>query len=400
MSWLLDNATLLHQPGLCRLHVQSGGVTIDSGGAPLAADEYWDLEGRLVLPAFAELHTHLDKTYAPVNNADGGLWGAIEAFREYKAVRSDVDVEQAAERALRKAISEGVTRLRSHVNAASSEDLELVAVLDALRRRYAPAIDVQLVAMGVFGAEEERHIAACIDAGADMIGGAPALQAEPHEAVRRAVALATEHDVPLDLHIDEHLESGLCTLATLAEEVLRVGFPHAVTAGHCASLAVLAPDERATLLARVREARISIVALPVCNLVLLGGSTRPYLRGTAPVSELVEAGVNVCLGSDNVRDPFNPFGGYAPLKNLQISNMLERHNSDAAIRDSLPLITDNAHEAFDGKPVPSGDLVVLDATDLLDALCDPAPCLATFKSGRRVYARRLEETFDCGHAAL
>ena len=109
MSWLLDNARLPARPDLCRLRVDAAGVTIDDDGAPAEADNRWDLDGRLVLPGFAELHTHLDKTYAPVNNADGGLWGAIEAFRAYKAERSYADVEQAAEKALLKAISEGVT---------------------------------------------------------------------------------------------------------------------------------------------------------------------------------------------------------------------------------------------------------------------------------------------------
>ena len=91
MSWLLENARVPDLAELCRLHVDAAGVTLDIGGAPLDADQRWDLEGRLVLPAFAELHTHLDKTYAPVTNADGGLWGAIEAFRVYKAARSQRD---------------------------------------------------------------------------------------------------------------------------------------------------------------------------------------------------------------------------------------------------------------------------------------------------------------------
>ena len=398
MSWLLDNARLPDQTELCRLRIDNSGARV-TNEAPTQEVEYWDLDGRLVLPGFAELHTHLDKTYAPVNNAAGGLWGAIEAFRTYKAQRSYEDVERAAEQALRKAISEGVTCLRSHVNAGGAEDIELVAVLHALRNRYADAIDVQLVAMGMFGTPEERFIPACIEAGADMVGGAPALQTDPHSAVCRAVALALELDVPLDLHIDEHLDAQLCTLATLADEVARVAFPRSVTASHCASLAVLPMKERAALLAQLAELQVNIVALPVCNLVLLGGDERPYLRGTAPVGELVSAGVNVCVGSDNVRDPFNPFGGYSPLNNLQISNMLERNNSEAAILASLALVTDNAHHTFAATPAPMNDLVVLDAVSVLDALCDPPNCLATFKNGRRVFARHVESTWSCGVAS-
>ncbi len=394
MNYLLDNARLPGEESLCQLSVNPGRVAILPAGSNAGEGEYWDLQGRLVLPGFADLHTHLDKTYAQVNNAAGGLLGAIEAFREYKAQRTLEDVERAATRALRKAVSEGVTCLRSHVNAASAQDVDLVRVLHEVRTRFAPMIDVQLVAMGVFGEAEESYITACVEAGADLIGGAPALQMYPHTAVSRAVAMAAELEIALDLHIDEHLEPELCTLATLCDEVRQQDFRHGVTAGHCASLAVLPEDRLVQLMGAVRDAGISVVALPVCNMVLLGGPAPPYIRGTAPVSRLMQAGVNVCLGSDNVRDPFNPFGGYGALKNLQLSNILERHNSDQAIAASLPLIADNAHRTFSGGPAPEGDLVVLDATDLLDALCDPPPCLATFKGGQRVYRRELNEVWS------
>ena len=58
-----------------------------------------------MLPAFADLHTHLDKTYSPIDNPEGGLEGAISAFRDYKAKRTPKELETSASLALRKAIS-------------------------------------------------------------------------------------------------------------------------------------------------------------------------------------------------------------------------------------------------------------------------------------------------------
>ena len=109
MSYLLDNVQLAGDENLCRLFLDGSlqkKVPLDQS---INSDEYWDLEGRLVLPAFVELHTHLDKTYAQIDNSSGGLAGAIEAYREYKSRRSLIDVENAATRALFKAVSAGVT---------------------------------------------------------------------------------------------------------------------------------------------------------------------------------------------------------------------------------------------------------------------------------------------------
>ena len=373
--------------------VESNHVTSLPLGSICEAQNYWDLEGKLVLPAFADLHTHLDKTYSPINNPEGGLDGAISAFRDYKAKRTPQELETSASLALRKAISQGVTRLRSHVTASAPEDVETIHVLNDVRNRFAGLIDLQLVAMGRFGERYDRHIEACIRAGADLVGGAPALQEEPNVAVARAVSLAKDLNVALDLHIDEHHDPELCTLAMLCDEVERQGYYKPVTAGHCASLVVIPEHRLGDIIAKVKEIGINIVALPICNMVLLGGSTLPYLRATAPVSRLLGAGVNVCLGSDNVRDPFNPFGGYSALRNLQISNILERTNSAEVIEDSLSLITDNAYITLDSELTHDCDLVVVNSNDFLDALCEPPQCLATFKQGSLVFKSEVAESW-------
>ncbi|RPG51373.1 MAG: hypothetical protein CBB61_001500 [Gammaproteobacteria bacterium TMED1] len=373
--------------------IEPDRVTSFPLGSVCEAESCWDLEGKLVLPAFADLHTHLDKTYSPIDNPEGGLEGAINAFRDYKAKRTPQELEKSASRALRKAVSQGVTRLRSHVTASAPEDVETIHVLNDVRNRFSGLIDLQLVAMGRFGQGYDRHIEACISAGADLVGGAPALQDEPDVAVARAVALAKDLNVALDLHIDEHLDPELCTLAMLCDEVERQGYYNPITAGHCASLVVLPEHRLGDIITKVKEIGINIVALPVCNMVLLGGSTLPYVRATAPVSRLLGDGVNVCLGSDNVRDPFNPFGGYSALRNLQISNILERTNSGEVIKDSLSLITDNAYITFDTELNHECDLVVVNSNDFLDALCEPPSCLATFKQGSLVFKSEVAESW-------
>jgi cytosine deaminase len=69
-------------------------------------------------------------------------------------------------------------------------------------------------------------------------------------------------------------------------------------------------NERATIIAKVAEAGIAVVSLPMCNMYLqdrAAGRT-PRWRGVAPLHELDAAGVTVMVASDNTRDPFYAYG--------------------------------------------------------------------------------------------
>src|SRR5262249_43146510 len=63
-------------------------------------------------------------------------------------------------------------------------------------------------------------------------------------------------------------------------------------------------------IAKVAQAGIAIVSLPMCNMYLqdrVAGRT-PRWRGVAPLHELDAAGVTVMVASDNTRDPFYAYG--------------------------------------------------------------------------------------------
>jgi len=386
LTWSLHNARLPGSDQPVRLAV--------AGQADDDESDVWDVQGLLVLPGFAELHTHLDKTYSPIQNRSGGLRGAIESYRGQGAARSPQQVADAARQALRKASRHGVTALRSHVNMSSQRDLEVLQALVEIRAQLHESMDLQFVAMGPLDGSGDVWLRAAVAAGADMIGGAPALESEPCASVAHGLEVAAELDVGVDLHIDEHSAHSPNTLRALTEEVMQTDYTHSVSASHCAALGCLPPDACKALIARVAEAGIHIIGLPVCNLVLLGGDQQPRRVATAPVGLLRDAGVITAVGSDNVHDPFNPYGDYAPLRNLQISNILEQRLEDDLIVDSLALIGRDARTIFygaDADAYAAGDWVVLDCSDALQAVTRPAEVLATFKAGQLVYRRDVEE---------
>jgi cytosine deaminase len=140
---------------------------------------------------------------------------------------------------------------------------------------------------------------------------------------------------------------------------------------------------------KVAQAQINIVTLPSCNLVLMGRSHQPAPRGLTRVAELLAHGVNVCAASDNVADPFNPFGAYDLIQIANLAAHVAHLSGAADILACLAMVSSRAGRTVGltdyglhvGAPA---DLVVVDAPSLLSAVTMIAPRLATFKRGQLV----------------
>jgi len=386
LTWRIENARV---PGESRLVEVSVLGTTES-----SEEEVFDAKGKLVLPSFAELHTHLDKTYSPIPHHEGGLLGAINAHASVRGEQTVAQVIERAETALRKASRYGVTALRSHVNSRSDRDLEVLDGLLELRKKYERMVDLQFVAMGSLEAGQQKWLEAAISKGADLVGGAPSLEEDPAASVYAALDLAKALGVGLDLHIDEHAAPEAIALHALAVRALEIGFLGSICASHCSSLACLPVGEFQTLARLLASAKIKVIGLPICNLVLLQSGNRPRSAVTAPLFELEEFGILIAVGSDNVSDPFNPYGDYSPLLNLQLSNLLHSNLQVTSITSSLSFITSNAKEIFYGMQRDDyalGDWVVVDSEEVYAAVARPAEPIATFKGGNLVYQREVDE---------
>ena len=69
------------------------------------------------------------------------------------------------------------------------------------------------------------------------------------------------------------------------------------------------------------EKNIKVVALPLTNFWLLNrdNKTTALNRPVAPIKQLQKLHVDVSLGSDNVQDPWYPFGNFDPFYTLSCS---------------------------------------------------------------------------------
>jgi cytosine deaminase len=292
------------------------------GGAGTAARSV-GLDGYLLLPAPAEPHAHLDKalTAGRVPNPTGDLAGAILAWCAYRATVERDDVVRRATEAALLQLGNGVTAIRSHVEVGPDIGLRSLDALAEVREALRGQVELQLVAMpmipltGVAGAPNRALLRAAMEAGADVVGGCPHLDPDPRASQELCLELAAELGRPLDLHSDETLDAGVLHLPHLAELVTTRRHGHGVAASHCVSLGVQPAAIARQVAAQLAEAGVSVISCPQTNLFLQGrGHDSSPPRGLTALRALLDGGVTVAAGGDNLRDPFNTVGRGDPLE--------------------------------------------------------------------------------------
>lgn len=401
MDWILHNARLEDDCPLVDIGIEAGRIVVIetnlAANVSPNATQHWDLQGRVVLPGLVDAHTHLNTTYTTIENQSGTLLEAIEVWRRVKQGRTYADIQATARKALQTAVANGVTAMRSHINIENSGKFVALEALLDLREQMRGVIDLQLVALAWSGGglENRETMEQALMMGADLVGSVPALFTDPHHDIDVAFAIAERFGKPIDLHIDETEDPHMLTLEYLAEQTIKHGMEGQVTAGHCCSLAFVDQDTAARVMDKVAEAQLNIVTLPSCNLVLMGRNMQPPPRGTTRVKELLARGVNVCAASDNVYDPFNPFGSYDLLQIANLNGHIAHMSGKAELYTSLHMVTTHPAQTLGlsnyGVAVGmTADLVVIDAYRVLDAVVSPPMRLATFKAGRLVVQTKIK----------
>jgi len=379
-------------------------ASVSAAGSPVAAGATSDdLGGRLLLPAMAEPHAHIDKalTADAVPNPRGDLGGAIEAWvaAAERGIFTHEDMVERAAAALARLLASGTTAVRTHVNVGEDIGASHVHAVKEAVARFEGLMDIELVALthmpmtGPDSAGNRKALDLAIEAGVDLIGGCPHLDPDPVGMIDHALSVSLDTGLPIDLHVDETLDVDMLSLRDLARRVQETGFPNRVSASHCVSLSMQTLDVQRAVAREVAAAGISIIPLPQTNLFLQGWQHPTAMpRGITPIDELRAAGALVAAGADNVQDPFNPVGRSDALETAALlvvaAHQLPHVAYDLVSNDvrqvmGLPRVTMSV-----GDPA---DLVAIAAPSIRGAIADASRDRMVFRRGRLV-ARTTETT--------
>jgi cytosine deaminase len=283
---------------------------------PSSADKIIALDGKLVTPGLVDVHQHLDKscTRHLVANPSATLEGASAGYRALAATATREQIAARAERTLENCLARGTVAVRSHTNIESETGLRGIEAMIGVRERWRDRLTLQVVAH--LTSDAPRKLAACrewlhgaIAAGADAIGGVPQYADDPLSFLDLIFEFADRTGLPLDLHVDEHLDAHNVLLDAIIARTRLHGMRGRVTAGHCCALSAVGSAEARRLIDGLSENDIAVVTLPTANLFLQGRTAVGLApRGLTRVNELSRAGVRVAAASDNIQDPFIPVG--------------------------------------------------------------------------------------------
>ena len=305
-----------------------GTLTIAGGEIvePTVDDTIIDMAGAMVLPAFIDMHTHLDKghIWPRAANPDGSFEGALSTSgADREANWTPADLRARMDFALRCAYAHGTRAIRTHLDSLPPQDAITWPVFRELRAEWAGRITLQGACLvGADRIERDgafRSTADCVAEAGGILGMASYPLPDLAERLRSFLRLATERGLQVDFHVDETMDPSVETLRLIAETVLAEGFDAPVTVGHCCSLAAQDAARAGDTLELVAKAGLNVVSLPMCNLYLqdrMPGRT-PRMRGITTIHEMRARGINVSFASDNTRDPFYAYGDLDMLEVLR-----------------------------------------------------------------------------------
>src|SRR5271156_2993166 len=175
----------------------------------LAAEgETIDLGGRLVSTGFIETHIHLDKSCIldRCKSDRGDLEEAIGEGAKAKLAFTPEDVHARAKRTLEKAILQGTTHMRTHLEVDPGVGLRSLEGVMPLIKEYAWAIDLDICVFPQEGLLNnpgtDELMVEGLERGCRVIGGAPYVDSDPPGQIDRIFELARDYDVDIDMHLD------------------------------------------------------------------------------------------------------------------------------------------------------------------------------------------------------
>jgi cytosine/creatinine deaminase len=385
---------------LASLLIEGGRIAaVTAGNAPPGdATPMFHLGGGMVLPAFTDIHTHLDKghIWPRQRNLDGSFASALLACKADRANWSAEDVRARMRFGLECAYAHGTAAIRTHIDSLDRQTRITWPVFAELRQEWRGRIELQGSPLfPIDRALEEasmRDIEWAMREYGAMLGAVTYMVPELEAGLDRLFRLAAEMGSDLDFHVDEAKDPAARSLEIIADTAIAHRFQGRILCGHCCSLALQPEDYARRVIDKLAKAGIAVVSLPMCNLYLqdrdVAARRTPRWRGVTALHELKSAGVEVMIASDNTRDPFHAYGDLDMLEVFREGTRIL--HLDHPVADWLRAVTATPAALMGieaGGPIRMGapaDLVLFKARSFTELLARPQADRAVIRAGRAI----------------
>jgi cytosine/creatinine deaminase len=368
-----------------------------------------DASGCLVVPGLIETHIHLDKTCI-LDRCRIEEGTVAEAVRQTASAKRDFTVEDVHARGrktLERCISHGTMRMRTHVELDPGIGMIGFEAIKQLARDYAWALDVELCVFPQEGLTNNPGTAELLieglRCGARTIGAVPYFDTDPRQQIDRIFAIARDFDAEIDMHLDLAETTEGMQVEYVCRKTEEFGWGGRVAVGHVTQMSLLPPERFAAIATRLSNAGVAVTVLPSTDLHLMGRShDHAVPRGVVPVEKLREAGVTCSISTNNVLNPFTPYGDGSLIRMANLYANVCHVSRPVDLAGCLDMITGSAAKLmrlgdYGIRIGAIADLVCLDATGPADAISTLAVPLWGVKRGRRSFTRRRAQLHPPGN---
>jgi cytosine/creatinine deaminase len=288
---------------------------ISGGHAP------WDLQAMLRKKiaengGIVSCHAHFDKAYVISPETLAMTLEHMEVkwdlWKKVKAGYTHANLIERMSISAENMIAQGCKVTRTNIDVDNTVGMMCVEAALEVKEKYADQIEIQLCSQVLEGAmsPEAREWIEKAAPHVDLLGGLPSRdRPKQGEHLDYIFEMAKKLGKTVDVHIDQNNDPEERDTELLARKVIEHGLQGRVNAVHACSLAAQPNDYMLEVIKLIKEADMSVIVCPRAMLdgVQMRDKMAPVHNSIAPVPQLVEAGVNVCLGVDNVADYFCPF---------------------------------------------------------------------------------------------
>ncbi|MBU0577114.1 amidohydrolase family protein [Patescibacteria group bacterium] len=261
-------------------------------------------------------HAHFDKAYVITPETLEMTLDSMEVKWDlWKKIKEGYTHENLVQRMCISAenmIKQGSDIVRTNIDVDNTVGMMCVEAALEVKEKYKDKINIQIcsqVLEGAMNPEAQQWIEKAAPY-VDVLGGLPSRdRPNQGEHLDYIFEMAKKHGKTVDVHIDQNNDPDEKDTELLAKKVIEHGMQGKVNAIHCCSLSAQEDDYMMEVIKLIKEADMPVVVCPrsMIDGVQLRNKTAPVHNSLAPVPQLVEGGVSVALGVDNVHDYFCPF---------------------------------------------------------------------------------------------
>lgn len=281
----------------------------------------WNLKKQM-LDAIAEkggwvnCHAHFDKAFyitkAGLDKSMVDMEVKWQMSDDIKRASSQEQMEERIRTALDILVNQGCKLTCTFVDAYGAVGHKAIDAANKVKEEYKDKIKILTISQPIGGVlnKAEREIYESVTAKCDIVGGLPSKdRPNDKEAMDVIFGIAKNLNKPLHVHIDQENNPNERDTEKLVAAIEKHGYQGRAVAVHAISVSAQPKEYRKEIYKKMADVGMAVAVCPSAALSMrqLDQYQAPAHNSIANIPEMLDAGVTVGMGVDNVCDFYQPF---------------------------------------------------------------------------------------------